>query len=385
MALINLIPGMGGQVGSLVTDSISLLEDLATCGPENPFSCFAAVVDLAMVLFDAFQAFFPSRPKVGKDSASDDTALFFIPSTNPTIALWGIGIRDLETQGIPTSASGGSGYTAQLNLANAVLADLKAQFDPPGAPKLTLQGVAATGTQVFAWYHKLGFEVNHPDSNATAIQERIKVDNLYHQLVVQKWIDPLTGFPFKVPPPPPNPCPAGQHWDAALGKCVPDAPPPPPPGDPDQDELQDCCDETQAALANLYGAIASLGAGGNEQLCCANIVAAISALTAQVTAVAKVISTPQQPAPPIDLTPIVNELAALVAAVAAAGKVDLSGIVTELTRIADLLGTATHIAVKRPPYSPFVQKFIDQALAIKKDAADQLATVRPDLAQIMTS
>jgi hypothetical protein len=38
------------------------------------------------------------------------------------------------------------------------------------------------------------------------------------------------------PPTPPSPtdhtCPAGQHWDAVLGKCVPDTAPPPPPPSP---------------------------------------------------------------------------------------------------------------------------------------------------------
>src|SRR5271166_5691535 len=105
---ITLLPGMAGEVGTLLGTTIALLEDSAACvGSEGGalLSCFKAIIDLAELVYEIWLDFFPARPKVGKDSASDDTALFYIPSANPIIALWGVGIRDLESQGIPTSAS----------------------------------------------------------------------------------------------------------------------------------------------------------------------------------------------------------------------------------------------------------------------------------------
>jgi len=368
MALINLIPGMGGATGALLTDSISLLENIAGCGPEDPFSCFLAIVDLAEVIYDVWTTFFPGRPKVGKDSASDDTALFFIPSPNPVIALWGMGIRDLEAQGIPTSASGGSGYAAQLGLAQAVLKDLQTQFDTPGAPTLTLKGVAATGQQVFDWYHLLGFQTSNPDSNRVAIAERQLVDSLYTQLVDKGWIDPKTGFPKTPPPQPPNPCPKGFIWDPVTQTCIPQpppghtcpagyqwdttqakcvkipagqakcppgylwdttsrtckplpAPPPPGPGDPEQDEFQDCCDETQLALQELLTAVRSIQIGAGQTDCCDAVVAAIGSVTTQLARIVTLM--PRGPASnQVDLARVAAAIAALTAAISACCSAD---------------------------------------------------------------
>lgn len=405
MALLEiLLPGMGGSTGALVSDSISLLENLATCGPEDPLSCFTAVVDLVFVAYDIYQTFFPSRPKVGKDSASDDTALFFIPSSNPVIALWGIGIRDLEAQGIPTSVSGGPGLTAQYNLANAVLADLKKQFDGPGAPKLNIDGVPATGQQVFDWYHLLGLETANPDSDAAAIAQRAKIDALYTSLVESGWVDPETGFPKPTSKPPPGKCPVGQYWDGT--KCVPlpttgiptcapgyywtgsqcaprppsgtptcnagyewngtacvPIPPPPPPTqqpDPEQDEFQDCCDETQANLQTLINLVGGLKVGQqpapDNSACCAQITQVLGSVAQNLFRIAS--SLAAKGPTEIYLEPVVlaldnvsaavkaaqtqmvglddgrnAQLAHIASAIASAPKTDVSGIVKALNEI----------------------------------------------------
>ena len=357
MALINLIPGMGGAIGGLVNDTVSLLENAASCGPEDPVSCLLAIVNLAEVVFDAWAAFFPSRPKVGKDSASDDTALFYIPSANPIIALWGIGIRDLESQGIPTSASGGSGYTAQLNLANAALTDLKTQFDTPAGAALQFQGAPVTGQAVFGMYHFLGFQMNHPDSNSTAITARTTLDNLYLQLVAEGAIDPDTGFPppnlttpqkcpagyifdataqkcvplkpdgtacptgqmydaasgtcILIPGTQPT-CPTGYQWDATQGKCV-QIPGTiiPPPFDPDADEFNDCCAETQAALAALLAAVQAMNTNASDPTCCANVVSAIAGVTAQLGQLVLLLQQFTAGSTAIDLAPITAALTAI--------------------------------------------------------------------------
>jgi hypothetical protein len=300
------LPGMGGDTGTIVIQSVQTIENAVLCvATASLFNCFEAILNAAELVYDLFLAFFPTRPKVGKDSASDDTALFFIPAANPIIALWGIGIRDLETQGIPTSTSAGPGYAKQLALATAVANDLVRQFDGPNAGKVTFGGLPATGANVFALYHQLGFRANHPDSNATAIQERIKLDQLYTQLVKQGDIDPKTGFPPKPPPPPPK-CPPGQHWDGT--KCVPDTPPPPP-GGPDQDEFQDCCDETQAALAAIQKALSNLSGAGGDAACCTNVVNAIGGLGTQLSKIA--IDLTNLAAGGVNLNPVVGELTAI--------------------------------------------------------------------------
>jgi hypothetical protein len=266
---------MGGDTGAIVGQSIQTVENGVLCvATASLFDCFLAIVHAFELIFDLFQALFPSRPKVGKDSASDDTALFFIPSANPVIALWGMGIRDLESQGIPTSASGGVGAQKQYDLAKAVANDLIKQFSGPNAGKVTFGGVPITGQNLFPLYHQLGFVANHPDSNSLALHERVQLDKLYTDLVTMKLIDPKTGFPPAKPPPPPK-CPAGYHWDGT--RCVKDPVKPPPPGGPDQDEFQDCCDETQTNLVAIRNAIDGLQAGGGAD-CCAQVVAALGGL-----------------------------------------------------------------------------------------------------------
>src|SRR5260370_9066960 len=77
-----------------------------------------------------FDHVFTGRPKVGFHSATDSVALFLIPSPNPIIALWGVGIRQLEAVGCPISASGGPCVTGYRKLATPAPADLVTQFGP---------------------------------------------------------------------------------------------------------------------------------------------------------------------------------------------------------------------------------------------------------------
>jgi hypothetical protein len=367
---ITKLPGMGGSTGSIVYETVSTLEDAALCiGTESLLSCFEAVIDLARLAYDLYLDLFPSRPKVGKDSASDDTALFFIPSSNPVIALWGVGIRSLEAQGIPTSVSGGPGYTAELNLANAVLADLKKQYDAPGAPQFTVNGVPANGTQIFDWYHLLGFQTNHPDSNAAVIQQRELLDRTYDDMVNSGFIDPQTGFPKPPPGPPPpppppkcppgyqwdpvaqrcspippKPCPPGQHWDAAVGRCVPDPTVEPQPYDPDNDEFVDCCDETQIKLNQLLQALGAMGSNASDASCCANVVSAIGAVTTQLAKIALLIA-PANNTPGVDLTAVIAQLTAIAAGV---GKLAGGAVAPVAVHIENPLPLATATATAPP-------------------------------------
>ena len=362
MPLLNLLlPGMGGQIGGLVTDTIDTLESLANCGPENPLACLSAVVDLILVGFDIWQTFFPSRPKVGLDSASDDTALFFIPSANPVIALWGIGIRDLEGLGIPTSASGGSGLAAQNNLANAALADLRRQFDTPGAPVVTLQGVKATGDQVYQWYRILGFDTSNPDSNSTAISERAQVDNLYTQLVTDGWIDPTTGFPFpgKIQPSPPPGGPTPPGGPAPPGGPTPPSPPPGG-GDPFQDELQDCCDETQAALAAILQALGALAGGADQGVCCQLIYTALSAQVSALNRIALMVQGLNTGG--VNLAPVTAALATIAAELAPLKTIGSPGAPVNVA----IENWPPPITIPPPPPPPDLKPLVDAVNAFAK-------------------
>jgi hypothetical protein len=343
------LPGMGGATGSIVVESIQALEDGAQCvGTEgaNLLACFRAIIDLGLLAYDLYQEFFPSRPKLGKDSATDDAALFLIPSANPVITLWGIGTRQLETLGIPISTSGGPGLTAEVNLADAVLSDLQKQFDGPHAPKLSYQGVPITGEQLFSWYHMLAFQTANPDSNRVAINNRIQLDALYTQLVNQGYLDPVTGFPKPEGPPPPLP-PGG-----------------PEPGDPDQDELQDCCDETQAAFAKLISALAGIGGAGTDTACCINVVSAIGQVAAQLTNIVEVL--PTLAAQPLNLDQVSAQLAAIAAEL---GKLGTGAGAPITVHLANTLPLATATAIAP---ATDVSGIVDQLKALAQE--DLLST-----------
>lgn len=145
-----------------------------------------------------FDKVFSGRPKLGKDSATDSVALFLIPSANPVVSMWGMGVRALEAQGIPLSTSNPVNRLKYQNLARAVAQDLLAQFG------------STQGTQIFAQLATLVLRCPHPDSSRTCIAQRVKyVDQPYFAAVQSGRLDPKTGFPH---------CPTGFHRES--GKCV---------------------------------------------------------------------------------------------------------------------------------------------------------------------
>jgi hypothetical protein len=308
------LPGGGGETGEVVT-SLELAINVTACiGLLDIFACFNAVIELFSLLYDLFfQDLFGGRAKVGKDSASDDTALFFIASTNPVIKHWGIGIRAMEAQGIPTSVSGGVGLTKTIQLADAVLADLRRQFDGPTAPKQVLHnqfGTApVTGLNMFTWYRQLGFNNHNPDSNPGALQERQIIDNFYNTLVRDNYIDPKTGFPHQpgTPPPkkqPPPPPPPG----------LPHPPSSPPPG---YDNQELCCwYEEQYAYhqaASIDHIAQLLAAKGQDEACCNKVVASLTSIHSGIAAITTAIAAgARELAHPIDLTPIERGLGSLI-------------------------------------------------------------------------
>src|SRR5271166_3464926 len=186
------LPGGGGLTGPIVTSYNLVINAVECVGTLNLFSCFLAVVDIFELVFELFFAnIFAGRPTVGKDSATDDLALLLIPSSNPVTAMWGMGIRALEAQGIPISSSNPVHVAQFTKLAAAVKADMHRQF---GDDSEFNELVQAT-------------QLNNPDSNRLAIQIRWGIDQIYLNAVKQGWIDPQTGFPKVKPPPPPPPPP----------------------------------------------------------------------------------------------------------------------------------------------------------------------------------
>lgn len=193
------LPGGGGSTGPLVT-GLDLLVEIPACYPGlELFACFRAVVDIFLLVFDLFGlSIFQGRAPLGKDSATDDVALFFIPASNPVVSLWGMGVRILEAQGIPLSTSNPALRQKYINLAASVQKDLERQFK--------------NGATMFIQYGYLS-SLKNPDSNGAALSARQTLDKLYTDAVVRGGIDPKTGFPPPgqppydptKPPPPPGP------------------------------------------------------------------------------------------------------------------------------------------------------------------------------------
>ena len=240
--LLSQLPGGGGEIGTIL-DSSGLAVDGALCavgGVETlGLSCLLAVVDIFRLVFDLFFAnIFVGRPKVGKDSATDAAALFLIPSANPVVALWGMGIRNLEAIGCFLS---GAGPCAQAftNLASAALFDLQKQFG------------GQVGMAYFQQYAQL-LKLQNPDSSKTAIAARSAIDAHYPDAVKRGLINPQTGFAIDAcapgmrlvgqvcrpcaydptvnpcPTPPKIKCPPGSQFDPKTEQCLQPQPPPPP-------------------------------------------------------------------------------------------------------------------------------------------------------------
>lgn len=91
------LPGFCGEVGTifsqLVTAAIKACVFQSECTFQKWLQDWLDPYDLW------FDRVFTGRPKVGKDSASDSTALFYLPSANPVVAAFGGSIRALEAQG----------------------------------------------------------------------------------------------------------------------------------------------------------------------------------------------------------------------------------------------------------------------------------------------
>lgn len=115
----------------------------------------------------------------------------------------------------------------------------------------------------------------------------------------------------KPPPPPPKkhhhppPPPAGTPCDS---------------GDPEADEILDLCRATQASLQGIETAILDLAPQNGQPVvdpCCAKVVAAIAAVTRELTVIAAALlhSTPE-PHELVDLTPVVVAIQATATAIA---------------------------------------------------------------------
>jgi hypothetical protein len=161
-------------------------------------------------------------------------------------------------------------------------------------------------------------------------------------------------------------CPPGTIWDPATETCkalplfVPPIYVPPPPvigpppitgqPDPEGDEITDnLCAQMWAQTTAIVDAIQQLQlqngqGGGNISACCASVVIAIGGVTATLSEIFNLLSTrmPAGGGPPLDLTPIVQQLSLLVTAVAslAGGAVDLGPVTVALDSIRDAIASA---------------------------------------------
>ena len=214
------LPGGGGSVGTW----------LVQVGFDAIFAAFTGNwLQFLQELLDPwdlwFSSVFSGRAPVGKDSATDDVALFFAAAANPVVALTGLGIRGLEAQGLALSSGWPIAKQLYGNLDTALKADLIRQFG------------ATEGGRQFTQYGYLA-GLKNPDSNTPALQGRHILDQLYDNAVSTGKIDPKTGFPYtKPPPPPPPPPPSQKPLPCPPYSAIPDCLPQPPGANPDLDEV----------------------------------------------------------------------------------------------------------------------------------------------------
>jgi hypothetical protein len=187
----------------------------------------------------------------------------------------------------------------------------------------------------------------------------------------ERTTDPTFGgwcaFMVEQPPQQTQNCPPGTIWDPATETCkalpplyVPPIYVPPPPDlvppplrgqpEPEGDEITDnLCAQMAANTDALVYAIQQLqqqhGLGdGNISKCCASVVIAIGGVTSTLSEIFSLLSTrmPAGGGPPLDLTPIVQQLSLLVTAVAslAGGAVDLGPVTVALDSIRDAIASA---------------------------------------------
>ena len=172
---------------------------------------------------------------------------------------------------------------------------------------------------------------------------------------------------------------ANQH---ALGPLP--TPPPQPGGPPptptgvgvhlsrDGDELADYGDTLIFQNTLIYDELVKIASeigGGANADCCKNIVAAIGSIVTQLTEIATCVCQPGTPAPPIDLTPIVTELAAIVTAIAtitSGPAIDLTALVNAVDHVAAVIANAP------PDQNPDLKRIAD---VLESDAARGRALV----------
>lgn len=146
---------------------------------------------------------------------------------------------------------------------------------------------------------------------------------------------------------------ANQHAQGplpALPTQPPPTGPPPLPGSDilvtrDGDELGDIGATLSFELTEIYNQLLLMGTelGGKNTECCKNLVLAIGTITAELNAIAKCVCTPGTTPTPIDLTPIVTELAAIVSAIATIAPgpaIDLAPLVAAVNTISATLASA---------------------------------------------
>jgi hypothetical protein len=156
-------------------------------GLPSPFKIF-------MQIFDDL---FGGRPKLGPDSATDNTALALLHSKDPIVKQWGKGIRILERQGYPTSVSGGIGQQryGSLNLAmkNALVRQMPQMVKQHN--KLITAGQRAHEAYVYAAFNR---ECSDSRLSAGCRAWINRIDKAWYIPLV------LQGNPPPPPPPPPG-------------------------------------------------------------------------------------------------------------------------------------------------------------------------------------
>ena len=316
------------------------------------------LLDVFAIIADIFLQFGPSL--TGKPRALDTQTIAarLMRSKNMAAELWGNEIwRLLTDQGIVLSSSDPSeqallahGYTQFWNnlvlqgftptlaqqVATAILSDTSSATEPlaHGLSQPAPQGFKLWGPpQVDADFtNQVNLYLQAGDTEAVAEQKAAQwifthenLNNLWYIQFSQT--QPTQVIPFKNPPPlPPQPQPLPLPKGTPSPQPSPPPPPPPPPPSPpppppesdtSDDEVQDLNTSTSGYLYTIAQTLQQLTQpSGNPQSdeCCQNVVIAINAVAAAVTAAAQPPAS-SGPAPaPADLSGIVAALDQLVTA-----------------------------------------------------------------------
>lgn len=161
--------------------------------------------------------FFSGRPKLGPDSASDNAAVSALGAVNPIVRAYGAGLRLLEYQGVPISASSGPGRAALDNLTAQFHSDVVYQFGPQ------------TGASYFNSAIAYLFSHNCTNAPCTSVFQH---DPTFRSWVSQGKIRPGDGFPLWRQPGAPPPAPPAPPTPPSTPRSTPPPGPPPPPAPP---------------------------------------------------------------------------------------------------------------------------------------------------------